>query len=325
MFLYNYILLGVIFSLNDFLTVTQGYLKLGFEGDGDGFFQQGIKLNSSTMEYPFIASPQVSSMSINYANKITNKVSMPQFMTNFRFNRKISTQQIGGFLISAHLVSEKLHRGEMVEVIFHVEKPPKMVKHLNRYGVSNKQFHPVKLPHSKHFLCLLAYVRSRKYTKAFNSCCSINTKKETVCLAQVEVGLDWWPDDFYFNEFDDGSIWNDAEHKNDWINARSKSFEVKFSMMQSECPDDLKIVKRPKFFIGNVTFLPDATKYEMTKEDQNILIGVPKGLFHRNNVFRVPVNLYDSQLTEFRIRYGILFTIITTSCVFFVKFSIFDR
>ncbi|ESN96610.1 hypothetical protein HELRODRAFT_163697 [Helobdella robusta] len=323
--------------LNGLDDASFSYLNLYLDGKGDGIFQKSDFRNNETRpnyeEFSFIASPTITAIQASYGI-LDARAPMPSIATDFLFQTTADTHQLNECFISAHLVTEELNPGQMLRVLFHVNRTD-MDRRPN-YILDKKEY--LKMNAQRTF-CVFAHAVRNNQT--LTSYCEINMPKTSTCVAQVTLSHKWWSYPNYklrgstnsdssnkINKSDDTSdsnvnlnfkfdkpsakpsiaflSRNTDNHKHRQTSTTNSQYKHKlnvfYSMKEGSCPHDRKFPgsPTPKFALGYVHLISDMSPYIGVLEDQHVVINYPTLPQSPGSVFRLPFTLQpDSNLLAF--------------------------
>ena len=192
---------------------------------------------------------------------------------------------IEGLDISAHIVSPSLTPDRpLLQVLFHSSNlNSELVKNISKQGNSRKD---LKQQPAQTKWCLL--VHAEKAGKELIGSCTIDSR-ESVCIAEIKVPLSWW--DSYQTQTI-GVYFA--------INPWSETLST--CLVNNVTRYDIEH-EHVKSMTSTVTLTTGQLTYSELKEDQHILVYVPRRSFYLGSVVRVPVKLQtDSDLRTFVVR-----------------------
>lgn len=274
------------------------YLDVGLSGlSGAGFFMKPFypwHNDSSIQEWPLLELAGLQYVTATYGPFAAqaDTASIPPYSTL----GNQSTQVIDGFILSAHVVSDRITfiRPQVV-VMFHVGRQLLYADS----GSDPSSFYHSKAERSSSSrnqqLCLTAFIQKGSEEISVN-CFLDDTSTGDTCVANLTLPYLWW--DTTRNQLVD--VLYSAAIVRNGMRCPAAAGSNQKGRDRNFAGNDMHA---QKVLVSRVNLAVDTVAYEEIREDQHVLIYMPVANFSRGSLFKVPIRLQsESKLQAFVMR-----------------------
>ncbi|CAH1801046.1 unnamed protein product [Owenia fusiformis] len=236
-----------------------------------------------------VMNPQDSNkISVNYGPFSDTKTITPNLVAN-NYSNVLHNVKLEGIDISAHLLQETITRDSSeIQVLFHAGQIQDNNSEKSSKGSYSKK-RPMYYQEIEQKWCLHMYVLLD--TQELASSCILSSFTGT-CMGSVTLPSEWWQGlsihpkaDIYYSAY---SIKENLECS---------------TATNSIVPDKTNDREVTRYFVSSVPMVTGAPIFDERKEDQHILVYIPRQVFHPGTRFKVPVKLQaESDLQLFVVR-----------------------
>jgi len=220
-------------------------------------------------------------------------------MLNSETQGNQSAHVVDGFIISAHLISDRVSfLKPQVVIVFHASRQLLYADSGSGLGSSLYRSKADRIGSVKsQQLCLTAFVKKNNEELAA-SCIIDDASTGETCVANLSLPYHWW----HATRSQLANVHYSAVTVRNGRRCSTQPIASEGSKAGggSLAGDNVDL---KKVFVAQLNLAVDLVTYEELKEDQHVLINVPVANFSQGSVFRVPIKLQaESNLQTFVMR-----------------------